>query len=113
MIVGIGCDIVDISRLEKNQELLAKRILSKQEYLMYDALKTNRKLEFLAGHFAAKEAIFKAIGSNHVLSDFSISYTKEGKPFVELKGYLVHLSISHDGGMAYANAMVETCDGFN
>ena len=35
MIVGVGCDVVDIDRIEKNQEGLAQKVLSSSELAMY------------------------------------------------------------------------------
>lgn len=107
MIVGVGCDVVDIGRIEKNQEGLAQKVLSSSELAMYQTFKEKRKRTFLAGHFAAKEALVKAMDIPCLLSDFSIAYSATGKPIVEKAGYQIHLSISHDGNVAIAYAVVE------
>ncbi|HOO74216.1 MAG TPA: 4'-phosphopantetheinyl transferase superfamily protein, partial [Tepiditoga sp.] len=69
MILGIGCDIVKIDRI--NEEI-SKKILSSEElkiYLKIDSEK--RKKEYLAGRFAAKEAIIKAFGYYIPLRDIA------------------------------------------
>jgi len=77
-IIGIGIDIIKISRIEKiinklNYKL-AKRILSKKEFCQY-LIKKN-KINFLAKRFAAKEAAAKALGigmrNGIKFSDFEI-----------------------------------------
>lgn len=59
MIYGVGIDIVKISRINLK---MSNKILGEKEKKIYDELKNlNRKREFLAGRFAAKEAFFKAL----------------------------------------------------
>jgi len=65
MIYGIGVDLVRISRieaaLERHGSRFAERILSDHELEAYGA--TRRKANFTAKHFAAKEALLKALGT--------------------------------------------------
>ena len=56
----IGCDIVNIDRI-KDPYKIARRILSEQEYEQFSNYSSNRQKEFLAGRFAAREAIIKAL----------------------------------------------------
>ncbi|MBS7345006.1 MAG: holo-ACP synthase [Caryophanon sp.] len=66
MIKGIGLDIIELVRVEKimtRTPRFVERILSVRERAMYDALSHKRKVEFLAGRFAAKEAYAKANGT--------------------------------------------------
>ena len=74
------------------------------------------------GIFAAKEAVAKALGTGFVgfgFADVEILSDKKGKPVVRLHGDAaalvrdanVHLSISHDGGMAMAFAVIESKGG--
>ena len=59
MIKGIGIDICQISRMKPDMN---RRILSDSENIIYEEIKLDkRKIEFLAGRFAAKEAIYKAL----------------------------------------------------
>ncbi|MBE1300128.1 MAG: holo-ACP synthase [Alteromonadaceae bacterium] len=63
-IVGLGTDIVEINRFDKEPEKLerlARRVLTDNEYATYQ--KHNFPYRFLAKRFAAKEAAVKAIGN--------------------------------------------------
>lgn len=100
MIVGIGCDLCKIERV--NEEIAIK-VLTDQEMIDFNQLHHTRRKEWLAGRFAAKEAIIKAIGIQ-TMKEIEIKNTQEGKPLCHLDGYKIHLTISHDG--EYAMAMV-------
>lgn len=106
MIHGIGCDIVEIERITKKQEQLAKRVLTKNEYEQYITYSDKRKLEYLAGKFAAKEAIYKAIGKG-ILSDYEILNDDRGKPSCMIENYTIHLSIAHENKYVIAYAICE------
>ena len=70
MIKGIGCDIVDLNRLNDRLDEFACKILTSKEFEIYCNKKTDKqKREFLGGRFAGKEAFFKAVG---IFSGFSI-----------------------------------------
>lgn len=66
MILGIGTDIVEIHRVEaalqRSRGRLSQRILAPPELAYFNSLAGWRQAEFLAGRFAAKEAISKALG---------------------------------------------------
>ncbi|MFV0382366.1 MAG: holo-ACP synthase [Breznakia sp.] len=106
MIVGVGCDIVEIKRIVKTKEAFAKRILTKREYALYKTYKEERSVEFLAGRFAAKEAIVKAMGQALLLSDIEILY-KNKKPVCKREGYNLHISIAHEKNYAIAYVVCE------
>ena len=97
MIIGIGCDIVDFSTSEKlgweSDEKSLNRIFSKREIKRYHDL---RKLTYLTGRFAAKEAVLKCLGTGMFdgiyLSDIEIIQLESGKPSIELKGSIKKLS---------------------
>ena len=108
MIKGIGIDIVNIDRLEK-------RILTSQE-INCQKRKGETKSIHLGGRFAAKEAVFKSLGVNTSWQDVQILSTKEGKPYINLKGKIkkiaeekkiksVLVTISHDMSYAIAEAV--------
>ncbi|WP_333861295.1 holo-ACP synthase [Clostridium sp.] len=119
MIFGVGVDIVEIRRIKEAIEkhnTFIDRIFSKNEI---EYLKNrNLRPEFVAGRFAAKEAVVKSLGSGFRGFDFKdieIDRTASGRPTVILKGkaklmankcgnYKIHLSISHgvDNAIAYA-----------
>jgi|UniRef100_A0A7V3VSM4 holo-[acyl-carrier-protein] synthase len=118
MIRGVGIDILEISRVS---ERLAKRVLSEEEFSIW---KTHESKEFLAGRFALKEAFFKAIGTGirdvnlntlsfvpdelgalHLLENDVVNSLKDGYSFD-----LVHVSLSHDGGIVVALVVLESKD---
>ena len=75
----------------------------------------------MAGTFAAKEALAKALGTGYDgvdLKDIVIAHDDRGAPAYQLRGLAkeradslgvvnTYLSISHDGGMALAFAVLE------
>lgn len=116
MILGIGVDLVDINRFESSLEKtpgLKEKIFHEDE--------RHVPLRTLAGRFAAKEALVKAFGSPLGMHwhDVRVSKDEHGKPLIQLfdgtaklaadKGILsLHLSISHDGGLATAYVIAES-----
>ncbi len=99
--MGIGVDIVQISRIHDN-DVFAKGILSSREYDIY--LTKPNKQEFLAGRFAAKEAFTKALekGLNIPLKTIEVLYKENGVPYIEYNGKIINVSIAHDGDYAIA-----------
>lgn len=128
MINGIGVDIIEISRIkraiERNANFINKMFSKNEiEYLQ----SRNMRAESVAGRFAAKEAVAKALGTGFRGFDFKdieIDTTTLGKPIVLLKGkakkmdkrwgkYKIHLSISHSRENAIAYAILEVYDEAN
>lgn len=116
MIKGIGIDLVELSRLKDKDERFIQRILSNQEYAFYTSITDDcRKLTYLGGRFAAKEALFKAVskGSGKInYKDFVILNNEDGKPMVVsqpeiLNHVTIHLSISHTDSHAIAYVILE------
>ncbi|MFP4177204.1 MAG: holo-ACP synthase [Acholeplasmataceae bacterium] len=112
MIKGIGTDIVSIERI--TDERFIERVLAPEEQRIYRSITDiNRRKTFLAGRFAAKEALFKAldpIGEANY-RDFIILNDEQGKPFVRsihlTRADTVHLSIAHTRTYATAFVIVE------
>ena len=68
MIYGIGLDLIEIERIEnvynKQKQKFVERILSKEEQIKFNSFsQQKRKIEYLAGRFATKEAFSKALGT--------------------------------------------------
>lgn len=128
MIYGIGHDVLEIKRLalllgSQQGYRFMERVLTVKE--REEARRRGGKLtEFVAGRFAAKEAISKAfgcgIGRLIGFSDMEILPDESGKPIailsqkawerLNLPGepqYMIHLSISHQTELASAFAIVE------
>ena len=124
MIVGVGIDIVDVSRIDRllrdYGEQFARRILATAERQPFAA--SSRPVWFLANRFAAKEAFSKALGTGlrYPVTLHAISVTSDsvGKPLFGFHGplpdYLAsrgvirnHLGLSHEKGMACAVVVLE------
>lgn len=117
MIKGIGIDIIEIDRMKqsiKKQVRLPERILTKNELARYTSFtKEQRKVEFLAGRFAAKEAAAKATGRGIGRLSFQhieVTSNEKGAPQLLIKGYakdIIHLTISHSKDYAVAQVIIE------
>lgn len=125
MIVGLGIDVVEIARfeevLQRHPERAPERIFTTAERAEGES--RARPLEYYAGRFAAKEALLKAIGTGLTegisWQDITIGGSAGSRPAVAVSGATrhalarlgspsIHVSISHDGGVAIAVAILET-----
>jgi len=92
MIIGIGNDLIDISRIEKTIERFGdrfiKRIFTEKEQEKSD--KRQLRIESYAKRFAAKEACSKALGTGFrrgvFWRDMGVINLPSGKPTLELTG---------------------------
>ena len=113
----VGVDIVQVSRIEKmqNQNGFLNKYFAKSEIEHIN--KKNNKFQTIAGLYACKEAVLKAmgigIGGGVRLSDICICHDQKGKPFIEVSAQInyylnlkncnsIAVSISHDGDFAVA-----------
>jgi holo-[acyl-carrier protein] synthase len=120
VIVGIGVDVVDLARFERALDrtpTLTSRIFADAE------LRSGSRvlpLRSLAGRFAAKEALIKALGDSTGVRwhDMQVVSDESGNPHLALSGAAaaiaervganaLHLSMSHDGGVAIAYVIAE------
>lgn len=113
MIKGIGLDIIEIERIEKamaRTEKFKDRILTERELAIFKTYSASRKIEFLAGRFAAKEAFSKAlgtgIGAQCTLHDIEILRGDAGNPVLYCKGERVNGFVSITHTKQYAAAQV-------
>ena len=116
MIVGVGIDVVDIDRFGEALERtpnLRDRLFTPGE--------AGRPLASLAARFAAKEALAKALGAPVGMAwhDAEVGSESSGRPVLEMRGTVlarandlgvgsVHLSLSHDAGVASAVVVLES-----
>jgi holo-[acyl-carrier protein] synthase len=114
MIKGIGIDIIELSRIQEiltRQKKFVDRVLTPNERKKFEELSPIRKVEFLAGRFAAKEAYSKAngtgIGAELSFLEIEIDNDSSGKPFIAKPEARAHLSISHSRDYAVAQVMIE------
>ncbi len=116
MIIGTGVDIVDISRMN---EKISKKILSDKELLIYNSFSSEkRKNEYLAGRFAIKECLVKALGRSLNFNMISIINDENGKPILTEKTikyinekfgrFRIHLTISHEKNYAIGFVIIES-----
>lgn len=117
-ILGIGTDLVEISRMEtmKDRDAFIRRYYTEKE-AAYIHGRNKSAAQTMAGMFAAKEAAAKAMGTGVVFSlqDIEILHHENGMPYYRFygkaaelaKGGKAHLSVSHDGGMAIAFCVIE------
>jgi len=118
MIVGIGVDLVDIPRFERT---LARtpRLLTR----LFAPAERPLAARSLAARYAAKEALIKALGGSDGVhwTEIEIVPDAGGKPWFELRGFTadvvaardihaLHLSMSHDAGLAIAYVVAERTD---
>ncbi|GGH87640.1 holo-[acyl-carrier protein] synthase [Pullulanibacillus pueri] len=119
MIIGTGIDLIELDRIEKllYKKKFIERILTKMEQeAFYNKGSEQRKKEFLAGRFAAKEAYAKAtgLGIGQYLSwqDIEILNDGTGKPIINVKAdHRIHLSITHTKKYAAATVTIESLSG--
>src|SRR5699024_10877662 len=94
MIVGIGMDLVELKRIKRlieKDDKLVKRILTMKEEKSFNKLTSaKRRLEYVAGRFASKEAFAKAIGEGIGVLSFQhieITNNEKGAPCMYVGGY--------------------------
>ncbi len=120
MILGIGVDVVDIARFERALSRtpgLADRLFAASEQVKDGK---PMPLRSLAGRFAAKEALIKALGDSTGVRwhDMRVVSDGHGNPAFDLRESTraiadargitaVHLSMSHDAGIAIAYVVAE------
>jgi holo-[acyl-carrier protein] synthase len=112
MIDGVGIDVVDIARFQESLE----RTPGLKDRLFTEGEKS-KGIASLAARFAAKEALAKALHVPAGLNwqDCEIINLENGRPvflfhnqIAELiDGADVHLSLSHDAGIASAMVVIE------
>ena len=113
--MGVGIDVVDIERftrhLERTPRLLQRLFVDEERTLSPASL---------AARFAAKEALAKALGAPVGLRwhDVTVRRDPSGRPHLEVTGTVaaraaqlgvasLHLSLSHDAGIAGAVVVAE------
>lgn len=112
MIIGVGIDVVDIDRFKQSLDRtpgLKWKLFTEAEHIY--------SIQSLAGRFAAKEALIKALNAENgvMWHEAEVVNLESGKPVFNFYGSVadlvddanVHLSISHDSGIATAIVIVE------
>jgi holo-[acyl-carrier protein] synthase len=122
VIIGIGADVVSVPRFSASLARtpgLRDRLFTSREQVTDDG--GPRTDTSLAGRFAAKEAVAKALGAplGMLWHDCEIVSETDGRPRLRLTGTVAaaaeaqhivhwHLSLSHDGDLAVAYVVAES-----
>ncbi|TFC43373.1 holo-ACP synthase [Cryobacterium sp. TMT1-21] len=115
MIRGIGVDIVDLARFER-QVLRTPGLIPR----LFTEAERALPVHSLAARFAAKEALIKALGDSTGVSwqEMGVITDTHGNPAFALHGAAqaavtargvtsVHLTMTHDAGVACAFVVIE------
>ncbi|MFC7625127.1 holo-ACP synthase [Microlunatus sp. GCM10028923] len=115
MIIGVGIDVCDVSRFAETIERRPGLI-----HRLFTPAEAKKSTASLAARFAAKEALAKALGapSGMIWTDAEVITDAEGRPSFKIIGTVaaraeqlgvgtIHLSISHDAGIASAMVVCE------
>lgn len=112
MIKNIGIDIIQNKRI-KPSIILIKKILSLielKQYLTFFNKKT--KQQFLAGRWAVKEALIKALEIKLILNKITIYSKKNNKIYVKgiflKKNEIINISLSHEKNYSIGFAIFST-----
>jgi holo-[acyl-carrier protein] synthase len=116
MILGVGIDVVDVARFE---ETLDRTPAMRQR--LFTPAEQQRSPASLAARFAAKEALAKALGAPAGMAwlDAEVVNAPTGDPRLDVRGSVraradslgvasVHVSLSHDAGIASAVVVLES-----
>jgi len=122
MILGIGTDIIEIERINRainNTPMFLEKIFTKRE--LEELNRSTLRVESVAGNFAVKEAVSKAVGTGmrgFTFTDIEVFRDELGKPIVQVSdkikdiikvdNYIFNVSISHNRTCAIAFVVLES-----
>lgn len=122
MIVGVGCDIIEIERIARaiKSESFIRRVFTAEE-AAYCQRRGQQAAASFAARFAAKEAVLKALGTGlreGSLQEIAVDNDGLGKPLVQLSGHFamlsrqlgvknIQISLSHSRDFAVAYVIME------
>lgn len=122
MIVGVGCDIIEIERIARaiKNESFIRRVFTAEE-AAYCQRRGQQAAASFAARFAAKEAVLKALGTGlreGSLQGIAVDSDGLGKPLVQLSGHFamlakqlgvknIQISLSHSRDFAVAYVIME------
>ena len=122
MLIGVGCDVIEIARVQKAivKRSFVDRVFAPEE-IAYCESRGKQAAASFAARFAAKEAVLKALGTGlrgGELTEIVITNDELGKPSVQLLGYhgqlaaklgvkKIAISMSHSRETALAYVVME------
>ena len=118
MVIGVGMDMIEMDRVRKACE---KQAFAERVYTEEERRQAGEKVPRLAGDFAVKEAVAKALGTGFrgfMPGDVEVLRDELGKPYVQLYGgakeqaeklgiVRIHVSITNTKEYAAAFAVAE------
>jgi holo-[acyl-carrier protein] synthase len=124
MILGVGIDLIEVTRIDASYQKYGERFLRRvlREPEIQYCFSHRNPAPFLAARFAAKEAISKAfgtgIGRQLGWQDMEVRHKSSGQPYAvlhgngqklmeDIRGQQLHLSLSHTLHYATAVAVLE------
>lgn len=124
--IGVGVDLCSVSRIQKAIEKphFLERMYTQAERAYFDAAGVGRA-QSAAAMYAAKEAVAKALGCGFAGGVaprlIEVTHEENGAPGICLHGAAkerlssigggqVHLSLSHEGELAIAFAVIDPCE---
>ena len=116
----VGIDTVEIKRIlykKEGHNFLNRVFTEKEKQILIELEKSNSKQLYskIAGKYAVKEAVYKALGSGISYNSIETLNYDNGKPYVkiydsnniECEKYNIEISITHDRTNAIAIAIIE------
>ncbi|WP_455501953.1 holo-ACP synthase [Gemmiger sp.] len=122
MIFGLGTDLCDAGRIEKSlaKQSFVDHVFAPSEQALLNTLHGKRRAETAAANFAAKEAFLKAAGTGlggFAMAELAVLRRESGAPYFAPTGIAaawlteqnltVHVSLSHESGLASAVVILE------
>ena len=128
MILGIGIDLIEVTRIKKLLQEFGEKFLVKiftPAEILAAEKKSVQKIAFYAKRFAAKEAFSKAcgcgIGRGIDFLDIEIFNDEMGKPLLRVlndkekflqkkfavENFVIHLSLTDENNLAQAMVIIE------
>lgn len=126
---ALGVDLVSLARVEESWQergsAWLERVLTEAEREHLERFGSGRKVEWIAGRLAAKEAVFKALARESECGmrwqEIQVLTRSTGAPDLQLRGKMheqwmkqgapqLVLSLSHDGGWAFACCLMKPKD---
>ena len=116
MIVGVGIDVVDVTRFEETLQRTPALM-----HRLFTDTERHLPINSLAASFAAKEALAKSLGAPAGMHwiDAWVRRDDGGRPHLHVEGTVaarveqlgvtsLHISLSHDAGIASAVVIAES-----
>lgn len=122
MVIGIGCDVLNIDRIKKllkYEKFLYKHFTESEIDMFNDNLKNEKNyVKKISSNFSVKEAFYKCVSKEievFKFKDIEILREENGRPYIklynELKkfniGYNVHVTISNEVNIVTSFVILE------